>query len=60
MLQVATIDGKLDGALADLTRRVKVLEDKDNGSVARTVTVIAVVFTGLGLLMTIAGKINWL
>lgn len=59
MLQVATIDGKLDGALADLTRRVKALEDRASGSAGRTLAAIAAITAALGLLLALGGKLNW-
>lgn len=59
MLQVATIDGKLDGALNDLSRRVKALEDRNNGSTPRALGIVAAVTTALGVLLVVGDKLTW-
>lgn len=59
MLQVATMDGKLDATLVSLTNRVQALEDKANGAMVRTLTLIGVIVALGGVLLTLGGKLVW-
>ena len=59
MMQVATMDGKLDIMIGNLADRVKNLEDKNKGSGGTIVSVIALLISGLMVLITLGGKITW-
>lgn len=59
MLQVATMDGKLDVMIVSLEERVKKLEDHNKSSGGKVISVIALLISGLVLLVGLGGKITW-
>lgn len=57
MLQVATMDGKLDVMIGSLAERVRKLEERNNKSAPHTISIIAILISGVMLFITIGGKL---
>ena len=59
MLQVATMDGKLDVMIVSLEERVKKLEDKNKESSGNAVSIIAVAISIVMMFITLGSKLSW-